>query len=108
MKNNKNQPVKLKASLQKKSFDNNLNSFEKQFYKTSGTGFNHRIKNFQKTKKFIDNEYGNKTNFKFNKSYEKFDTEQMLLKRIDAMQKELENNENTFIYNQKKNEKKIR
>ena len=101
MKNNKNQPVKLKATLQKKSFDNNLNSFGKQFYKTSGTGFNHRIKNFQKTKKFIDNEYGNKTNFKFNKSYEKFDTEQMLLKRIDAMQKELENNENTFIYNQK-------
>lgn len=107
MKNNKNQPVKLKATLQKKSFDNNLNSFEKQFYKTSGTGFNYRIKNFQKTKKFIDNEYGNKTNFKFNKSYEKFDTEQMLLKRIDAMQKELENNENTFIYNQKKMKKKL-
>ena len=107
MKNNKNQPVKLKATLQKKSFDNNLNSFEKQFYKTSGTGFNYRIKNFQKTKKFIDNEYGNKTNFKFNKSYEKFDTEQMLLKRIDAMQKELENNENTFIYNQKIMKKKL-
>ena len=107
MKNNKNQPVKLKATLQKKSFDNNLNSFEKQFYKTSGTGFNYRIKNFQKTKKFIDNEYGNKTNFKFNKSYEKFDTEQMLLRRIDAMQKELENNENTFIYNQKKMKKKL-
>ena len=107
MKNNKNQPVKLKATLQKKSFDNNLNSFEKQFYKTSGTGFNYRIKNFQKTRKFIDNEYGNKTNFKFNKSYEKFDTEQMLLKRIDAMQKELENNENTFIYNQKKMKKKL-
>ena len=52
MKNNKNQPVKLKATLQKKSFDNNLNSFEKQFYKTSGTGFNYRIKNFQKAKKF--------------------------------------------------------
>ena len=90
MKNNRNQPVKLKATFQKKTFNHNPNLLEKQFYKT---GFNYRIKNFQKSKKFIDNEYGNKTHFLFNDSYEKNDTEQMLLRRIDEMQKELENNE---------------
>ena len=107
MKNNKNQPVKLNANFHKKSFNNNANSFERQFYKTNGIGFNYRIKNFQKAKKFIDKEYGNKTNFLFNDSYEKTDTEQMLLKRIDTIQKELENNENTFIYNQKILKKKL-
>ena len=107
IQNNKNQPVKLKANFQKKSFNNNPNLLERQFYKTSGTGFNYRIKNFQKVKKFIDKECGNKTNFIYNDSYEKNDTEQMLLRRIDAMQKELENNENTFIYNQKIMKKKL-
>jgi len=107
IKNNKNQPVKLNANFHKKSFNNNANSFERQFYKTNGIGFNYRIKNFQKAKKFIDKEYGNKTNFLFNDSYEKTDTEQMLLKRIDTIQKELENNENTFIYNQKILKKKL-
>ena len=107
MKNIKNQPVKLRANFQKKSFNKNANSFERQFYKTSGIGFNYRIKNFQKTKKFIDKEYGNKTNFWFNDSYEKSEAEKMLLNRIDSIQKELENNENTFIYNQKIMKKKL-
>ena len=107
--NIKNKPIKLKVNnLHKKSNNNLVNSLaEKQFYKTSGTGFN-KIKNFKRSQKIIDIDYNNRTNYLINNnSNEKSDMELILLKKIDEIKKELQKNENTFIYNQKIMQKKL-
>ena len=107
-----NTPIRLKSNLDKKTF--NINNNSENFSRTNGVGFNkfqYKIKNFKKYKYLNDNEYNNKTNYlineNYNYNYEKKDIEQILLLKIEEIKKELEKNENTFIYNQKKMNKKL-
>ena len=116
---NINNPIKLKSNLDKRGvIRNNLSENQlyktsgNQLYKTSGTGFkkyNYKIKNFKKIENTNINNYTNiinDNNF-VNESYENKDIEQVLLVKIDEIKKELEKNENTFIYNQKIMQKKM-
>ena len=104
-KNNKT--IKLQA----KKFINSNNLNETHFSKTSGAGFknkfNYKIKNYKASKNLYDSYYNNRTSNLINESYEKKDIEQILLMKIEEIKKELEKNENTFIYNQKIMQKKL-
>ena len=107
-----NTPIRLKKNIDKKTF--NINNISENFSRTNGVGFNkfhYKIKNFKKYKNLNDNDYNNKTNYlineNYNYNYEKKDIEQILLLKIEEIKKELEKNENTFIYNQKKMNKKL-
>ena len=103
---NLEQPIKLKPQLGKRS----INRSENQLYRTNGVGFgkfSFKIKNFKKYKNFLGKDYNNRTNYLNNDNYEKKDVEQILLLKIDEIKKELEKNENTFIYNQKIMQKKL-
>ena len=116
---NINNPIKLKSNLDKRGvIRNNLSENQlyktsgNQLYKTSGTGFkkyNYKIKNFKKIENTNINNYTNinNDNYFVNESYENKDIEQVLLVKIDEIKKELEKNENTFIYNQKIMQKKM-
>ena len=116
---NINNPIKLKSNLDKRVvIRNNLSENQlyktsgNQLYKTSGTGFkkyNYKIKNFKKIENTNINNYTNinNDNYFVNESYENKDIEQVLLVKIDEIKKELEKNENTFIYNQKIMQKKM-
>ena len=102
-----NTPIRLRSNLDKKTF--NVNNISENFSRTNGVGFNkfhYKIKNFKKYKNSNDNDYNKKTNYlineNYNYNYEKKDIEQILLLKIEEIKKELEKNENTFIYNQKK------
>ena len=104
-----NQPIRIKSNKDKNSINRN-NISENHFFRTNGTGFNkfnYKIKNFSKCQSFIDNDYNNKTNYFTNENIEKRDIEQILLLKIEEIKKELEKNENTFIYNQKIMQKKL-
>ena len=104
-----NQPIRIKSNKDKNSINRN-NISENHFFRTNGTGFNkfnYKIKNFSKWQSFIDNDYNNKTNYFTNENLEKRDIEQILLLKIEEIKKELEKNENTFIYNQKIMQKKL-
>ena len=116
---NINNPIKLKSNLDKRGvIRNNLSENQlyktsgNQLYKTSGTGFkkyNYKIKNFKKIENNNINNYTNinNDNYFVNESYENKDIEQVLLVKIDEIKKELEKNENIFIYNQKIMQKKM-
>ena len=116
---NINNPIKLKSNLDKRVvIRNNLSENQlyktsgNQLYKTSGTGFkkyNYKIKNFKKIENTNINNYTNinNDNYFVNESYENKDIEQVLLVKIDEIKKELEKNENTFIYTQKIMQKKM-
>ena len=102
-----NQAIKL----QSKKFTNSNNLNEAHFFRTSGVGFknkfNYKIKNYKSSKNLYDSDYNNRTSYLINESYEKKDIEQILLMKIEEIKKELEKNENTFIYNQKIMQKKL-
>ena len=107
---NINSHIKIKSNRDKKSF--NKNNLSENFSRTSGLGFNkfnYKIKNFKKYQDLNDYGYNNKTNYLINENYnyEKKDIEQILLMKIEEIKKELEKNENTFIYNQKIMQKKL-
>ena len=102
-----NQAIKL----QSKKFTNSNNLNEAHFFRTSGVGFknkfNYKIKNYKSSKNLYDSDYNNRTSYLINESYEKKDIEQILLMKIEEIKKELEKNENTFIYDQKIMQKKL-
>ena len=103
---NKNQPIKMNPKFEK--VIKHINLSENKFYRTNGGGFNKlsfKIKNFKKI--YEEKEYTNKTNYLINENYQKKDIEQTLMLKIEEIKKELEKNENTFIYNQKIMQKKL-
>ena len=102
-----------------------ININEKKFYKTSSKGFTFGRKNKKATTQFPNSNYNvfnqkrirsstsdTKKYFTSNKNnnyYHNKENENILLlqKKINEIEKELENNENTFAYNQKMMQKKI-
>ena len=102
-----------------------ININEKKFYKTSSKGFTFGRKDKKATTHFPNSNYNvfnqkrirsstsdNKKYFASNKNnnyYHNKENENILLlqKKINEIEKELENNENTFAYNQKMMQKKI-
>lgn len=100
MSNLYNHPIKLQ--MRKTSSSNNLDDMTTR---TNRMGFinryNYKIKSI-KSQNFNDNEYKNNSyNTSKNDREDKKDIEQMLLMKIEEIKKELEKNENTYIYNQK-------
>ena len=104
IQNIKKKPIKFKSSNNKNNFD------EKQFFQTSKNGFNKfnlKLKKNSSSKIILDTDNNNTNYLITNNSYERTDMELMLLKKNEDIKKELENKENTFIYNQKIMQKKL-
>ncbi len=97
-----NQKISPKKNQLQKSTSNN-NVYETQIYKNNGMWQNNKYKykiNSYKSQNFFENDSKNQTiNTKENE--EKMNIEPLLLMKIEEIKKELEKNENTFIYNQK-------
>ena len=115
--------------VEKEKYNFNNEDIEKKFYKTSGKGFSFgRVKKKAFTNNFDNQNYTNfnqkrirsstidKKNIYYsngiqntNYNYKGDDNNMinMLQKRINEIEKELEHNENTFVYNQKIMQKKI-
>ena len=103
---NINQIIKISSNFEKKI--NHMNLSQNKFFRTNGGGFNKlnfKIKNFRKI--YEEKENGNKTNYLMNENSEKREIEKILLSKIEEIKKELEKNENAFIYNQKIMQKKL-